>query len=75
MQQVFAVEQDQQEADEKRSGDINEKCRGRKSSIVMFVNSNGNKVTDQRTESAASENEKTSYEQWPILARLATLSA
>lgn len=63
MQQVFPVEQNQHQPDNKRAGNINQKRRQRKSPVVMFIDRQRGQVARKGANAAAGKDEKGSNQQ------------
>jgi len=47
MQQIFAVQQHQQQTDQERAGNVNQEGGEWKSAVVIFIDSKGRQVADQ----------------------------
>ncbi len=68
MEQVFAVEQDQQEANQKRPRHVDEKRGERKPAVVMLVHGKTRQITREGPHGATSQHEQASDQQGMILA-------
>lgn len=85
MQQVSPIQHHQQQPDDKRAGNVDQKSRQRKASVVMFVDRKCRQIARERTSGAAGQYEKRSNQQTtdfsalillqPVLAKAAKLSA
>jgi hypothetical protein len=63
MEQIFLVEQHQQQPYEERACNINQKRRKRKTPVVMFIHSESREIPRQRPNGASGQDEKASNQQ------------
>jgi len=63
MQQILAIKEHQQQADDERACGINHKSGEREAAVVTFIDAEGRQIARERTNSSAAENEQASNQQ------------
>ena len=68
MQEILAIEQNQQGSDEERTRHVDHEGCERKGPVVSFIDRKRDEITSQRTHRPTAENQETAQEQMTILA-------